>query len=130
MSGDLLPQRLDSILSFIEISVRQSAEFAADQAPDVVQQVLAWEFAYSLVWFVAGVLLAIAIVVAGVRGHRAIMAADMDREDTIFFHAMGGFLLLIPTLLSLMLIDSNIDWLQILISPKVYLLEYAATFLK
>jgi len=132
MTGDLLTQRLDSILSLLEGSVRQAGQFAVDQAPDLVQQLLAWSLIRSIILSLAFITLSVATALVAPRLWRIGMRRKSESE---YGTAGDGwfalcFILVGSSCLSFaMFIGGVLNCVQILIAPKVWLLEYAASFL-
>lgn len=131
-------QALEQIITDA-VSVR---EFVIEQTPDVVQQLLAWAFWSSLIEAVAPIVILIAIVIATIttlkklpRATKAEMIGN-SYDYTCGIHdmyfiptvAIGGF----STVISLVAVGCtfNITWLQILVAPKVWLLEYASQLVK
>ena len=58
--ADKLEERLDKYLDFLEKSLVDGTEFVKEQAPDVVEQYLAWEFWSSLGY--AGITLCVMVL--------------------------------------------------------------------
>lgn len=123
-----LSQRLESILSFLETSVKQGADFAVDQAPDVVNQLLAWRFSESLAMFLIGIVLAVTLVAVTVWIWRKFLKEEyIDVDDILFVVLLTAIVWLVMALPISFLI--SLDWLKIMIAPKLYLIEYAASFI-
>lgn len=128
MTGQLLTQRLDSILSFIETSARQSVAFAQDQAPDVVQQILAWAFWSNVI---PGVICAVyAVVYLSFLFTGLVRRWDWGHESPSPF-AATILIGLIPALISIVAGPITLfNVLKVCVSPKLYLIEYTASLLK
>lgn len=108
----------------------QVKDFVLDQAPEVIQQLLAWEMVSSLVCMIVGILLLASIpldVKIGIKAWKNYEKAPYNSMEASF----NGVLLacnivyIIPALV-FGIGSMNLTWLQILIAPKVFLLEYAA----
>ena len=115
-------------------------DFLAAEIPDVVQQLLIWHAIESFIWFFLGTLiLAVPWFVYwrwGGRGEPTEPKYGEARYEETFTHGYDGrvsgeaadlFALLsgVTKLAGLALILGNLEWLQILVAPKLYLLEYA-----
>ena len=100
----------------------KAIDFAAEQAPDLVNQLLLWHGVKSAIVFT----LLAAVVVFTCVCYCKFWAHAKTFEDPYFSRAILGLLALtcIVTLTGGM--SNSIDWLQILIAPKLYLMEYAA----
>lgn len=128
MDNEILTQRLDSILSLLESSAKTAGNFAAEQAPEVIQQLLQWKFTISLIIFCVGIFLIIASLVATYKiffYYKEKNKGSYD-EGAEFF----SLSILFGVLVGAILLSNSIDWLQIWIAPKLYLLEYASSLLK
>lgn len=151
-----LQNTANEVLRGILENAASAKEFLLEQAPDVVNQLLWWKGVESAIYFLILVALAVIplISIRRINNHiltrrkEAIEARKNkepwtcfqgDARSSIASHefdiAVGvpswlGFLLLIPSLIFTCIALDNIDWLQILIAPKLYLLEYAASLVK
>ena len=125
MENAQLTQRLDSILAFLEESLKAGTEFAVEQAPDVVNQLLAWKFTVSLITFSTAGLVFVGTCYGLYRLWKWGLGPNGDHD------VVGGAtcFALFPLSVSFMVLIFNLDWLKIWIAPKVYLLEYAASLL-
>ncbi len=55
--GDInVAEKLNSILSWVEETAKTAEAFAIEQTPLYIQELLAWNFWYSLIWFSVGVI--------------------------------------------------------------------------
>lgn len=111
-------------------AIDKGVDFALEQSPDVIQQLLVWNATLSAISMLAFVLLAIAWIVAEIKLFNKLKKEEqLDDIDAIFFvYIAGGLARIIPTLAISHLF--SLTWLKILIAPKLYLLEYAATLIK
>ena len=98
-------------------------EFAVAQLPELVQQALNWYFAYGLIQFVAGVALAIFVIVVDVKLFKQALKTESD--DVLF--GVYGVLGMIPRITAWVVVFNlvNFQWLKILIAPKLWLVEFA-----
>jgi hypothetical protein len=105
-----------------------AADFAIAQAPEVVEQLLRWKMCHSLLVFV-GLIGLFALMTYGV--YKYVISADGPSYDGT---AEVMIIVLYP-MVSLFLLCAGsvahaLDWLQILIAPKLYLIEYVARLAK
>ncbi len=114
---ETLNQALKEILDAIIVT----KDFVIEQAPDVVQQLLAWRFTISLVGFVVLLLIFVVIWVISF-----FIRKNVDDGDEIFVIAIAGFASAIP----LVLLPLVCDWLKILIAPKLFIIEYIMGMIK
>lgn len=128
--------------------VDAAVDFSQAQIPDVVEQLLMWHMVESLIFFTIGVVICASMAPFFKIAKRAKSNAVEDRKNkepwTIFREGsnetsheydfiVSPFLMLIsflPIIPGFILIAPNLDWLKILIAPKLYLLEYAASLVK
>ena len=118
-----------------------AAAFLAAEIPDVIQQLLVWHAIESLIWFFLGVLLLAAPWFVycrwGGRGEPAEPAHSGEaryrgtlthscygrvNEDALFAFILVGTT---ATIIGVTLTMVSLDWIKILVAPKLYLFEYA-----
>lgn len=110
-----------------------ATEFLKQEIPDVIKQLLLWEFTYYLLLFVGGIvvmglcLYVIYKAFAAVKKHGAF---SKDGEPVFFLPLVAttaaAFVFstwIYPQLL-------NLVWLKIWLAPKLYLIQYAANLIK
>jgi len=128
-----LQDKLASILGFLETSVQSAQQFAVDQAPDIVQQLLRWDFVESLTFFIIGVILLVISCRAIWLAHKKIMASEdcmmQDFDEKMIAHLILALIAMLPVVIGTAL-ATNLNWLKIWIAPKVYLLEYVSSLVK
>tara|TARA_R110000850_G_scaffold266977_6_gene397745 strand:- start:2594 stop:2992 length:399 start_codon:yes stop_codon:yes gene_type:complete len=106
-------------------AVEAAAEFLNQQSPEVIEQLLRWNFAKSLIFFVLYAGLAVlALTVTCVLARKA-GELEKDKDDAEVT-AAALFLYPFVVVVLLALAVKSLDWMQILIAEKVWLLEYAA----
>ena len=105
------------------------------QAPEVIEQLLLWNGIESFITFLFSILVLttplIHYKVVNNIFHKLKVENMKDNESTGFYFisVLSGLMILIA---SIVISTSyfNITWLKIWISPKVYLIEYFANFIK
>lgn len=130
----------ESVAGDITNATGTALDFLATEIPDVVQQLLIWHALESFIWFFPGTLiLATPWFVYwkwGGRGEPTEPKYGETRYVETLTHGYDGhisqdalFALLLcgamATLVGLAVTLSNLDWIKILVAPKLYLLEYA-----
>lgn len=106
-------------------------DFAQSELPDVVQQALAWHFAYSIIMSSLGILIILAyisLMLWAKKKHDASKDYSV-REGWLMFIIFGGMIAGAFTLMISAAII-NLQWLKIWIAPKLWLIEYAAKLVK
>jgi hypothetical protein len=107
-------------------AIDRGVSFFSEQIPDVIQQLLYWKVTESLSYCVFGVLLFCFMLFLDYRIFIAVKKTE-DDEVLVLGWGMLGSLVRIAYIIPIHMI--NFTWLQIWITPKVFLLEYAHTFL-
>lgn len=129
-----LQERLASVVGFLETSVQSASQFAIEQAPDIIQQLLRWKLVSNSIEVVAAIVLAIAIIKFGkhlvAKGEGIQKASERwscDGEGYIFI----GYIMMVVSLGAFLIgFGDFLSVVQILIAPKIYLLEYASSLIK
>ena len=112
---------VDSIQKTQE-GIGMAVDFAVDQAPDVIQQMLYWHATSSFLSMLLSIIvLCISIKLFLKANHEKWY---VDDEDSWLSVCIGGAA---ASFISVIVICNNMDWLQILIAPKLWLIEYAAS---
>jgi len=121
--------------------------FLQKETPEVIQQLFLWDFISTLIWFVIGATLLTSfwIIISrrvkvglpkepSYKGGTDIFQETWSHDaygdiktDIEGFCWIGGFLI---HLLSLLIMSVSTGWLKILITPKLYLFEYAVSIVK
>lgn len=130
----------ESVAGDITNATGTALDFLAAEIPDVIQQLLVWHAIESFIWFFLGLLLLASPWLAywkwggqgepaepryGEARYKETLTHGYDgriSQDALFALTLCG---VIATLLGLVLSMGNLDWLKILVAPKLYLLEYA-----
>lgn len=129
--NDELQKALAAILTKTTQAAEAGVSFLSQQLPEVIQQLLIWKAVESGIVFV--VLLVVAIVTAKLsmdkvkEGRAYKPKSHYDDASHIYaFAFLWGSIAVGAGLL----LTSALAWLQILVAPKVYLIEYAASLAK
>lgn len=125
-----LEKSLVTILDKTIVGVEQGVAFLSSEIPDVVRQLLLWHGMKNLIFFLVGLVMiaSSAYIIKYASMLRKKDEFDWDNEgyllQQIFYY---GLSLLI---FGLSFIGLNIEWIQVWIAPKVWLIEYAASLVK
>lgn len=139
---------LEKVINNAVASMEGVAEFAQEQLPDLIQQLLMWKMAESLIVAIFPLSLSIFFSVVFFKVVMKILNSSESRDNdncapyvpnfwwgTHGLSPVAGLIISVLifaciVIFSLTLVTINIDWLYIMIAPKVYLLEYAAELVK
>ena len=135
----------ESVAGGISQATGDATAFLVAEIPDVIQQLLIWHAIESLIWFLPGIFLLAAPWFAywkwGGRGEPTEPKYGEARYvETLTHNRLGevdgdGMLALTiggtgATMVGGTLALTNLEWLMILVAPKLYLLEYARVLLR
>ena len=137
----------ESVAGGISQATGDATAFLVAEIPDVIQQLLVWHAIESLIWFLLGTLiLASPWFVYWRWGGRGEPTGETDYngdfryKKTLTHHRDGdinqdGALALTlggvgATIAGFLLTMNSLEWLQILVAPKLYLLEYAREIIR
>jgi hypothetical protein len=124
--NEQLQQALLAILTQTVDAVKAGTTFLMAQLPDVIQQLLIWKATQSAIW--CGFWLLMSVIILLIIRHYWKPREYYDG----YWDTLGPFGIF-PFIFCLnfaMIAMTNYEWLQILIAPKIYLIEYAASLVK
>ena len=133
---DTANNALVKLINLATDGVNGAIEFSKQQIPDVIHQLLVWNLVKSLLIFGIGVMLILIPIFIGLS---ILRAYKQKREDTLWLNYCNDlspmavvtiFVSFFSLFLGIIISVNNMDWLQIWLAPKVYLIQYAATLLK
>lgn len=133
--NETLQQALVSIITKVTSSIDTSVTFLSQQIPDVIQQLLVYNFWMSIIQFTIAMIIFIILVTLDVKLGIWLYKTAKESESysnwdifTIGYCALGSIIRSIY----LVLITSvgSLTWIQIWLAPKLYLMEYAAKLVK
>jgi hypothetical protein len=135
--NETLQIALADILTKAVSTVETAGVFLKAEMPEVVRQLLAWKFAVSLIGFC---LPYVAILIAGCVFARALKKPNIPCSygGTKWGDAKGACLIVPCVFTGIMLLASMcscfegpcLDWLQITVAPRIFLIEYASQLVK
>lgn len=128
--NDELNTALAELIYKATAGVEDAVGFLSAELPDVINQLLTWKLIESLLGFGLGVLFLIVpyLVYRLIRKLCGYDELPEYMQDNINIPA----LVFIPVLfiVGVIVASCNLTWLQILIAPKLFLIEYASTLIK
>ena len=132
--NDKLQQSLSQILEQAVSGVQAGVSLLSAELPDVIHQLLMWKMIESLIWCIGGIAFTVVAIRLFVKNSGRGKEVGLKYKPTLTHDEQGNLAewspaLLIPLAIIaiIAIITINITWLQILIAPKVYLIEYAAS---
>lgn len=108
--------------------IDSAVSFSQAQIPDVVHQLLVWNFALSILLTILGMISFCATQYVSWR-----IFKKLKKEwagDELFEHPEAMIIGVIYMLTFSPLAWVSLDWLKIWLAPKLYLIEYAASLVK
>lgn len=126
---EYLLQELKGLVELTREGLAKGAEILQVQAPEVVRQLFRWEFTISLI----GCLLFIGILTATIILLVKEIGKTKEDNSYSFFDDPGpyAFPFMVGGIISLFsLLFINLNWLKILVAPKLFLIEYLSGLIK
>jgi len=131
--NEQLQLELTKIITNINSGVTTLWDFLGDQTPDIVSQLLMWYCTLSALWCIISVCLFILAIIAFIKLRRwAKGFVKQYKDDHNGYNGDSETAYVVPFVVIIVLgflslLSFSIEWLQILIAPKVWLLEYITT---
>lgn len=134
-----LQQAVAALINKAVGGVEATTEFLSGELPDYIYQLLMWYGISSLVQAVFGVVLLFYTVHYTKKLGKCIYKGLQEKKEwawdgkhTTFGYVVSWFGLAITAFIAFLVAISNIniEWLQIWIAPKVWLVDYAAEMVK
>lgn len=112
-------------------ATEKGVEFAIEQTPDLIQQALYWHATFSVLEMLCALVIIGVAIKLDFMQYRWICAQDKQCWDQEWLglylgNLIGHGLLVFVPVTALW----SLDWLKILIAPKLWLLEYAVSLAK
>ena len=122
-----LQNALVEILNRAISGIDSSVAFMQAELPDVISQLLTWYAVKSATYSLFGILIIITYLVGWKMWIKRCENNSIS-PDVIELFAFPALLGMLPFLTAVCMID--LQWLQIWIAPKIWLMEYAAELVK
>jgi len=126
VSSDKLQNAIAGLIEKTTTTLGDGVSFLSTQLPDVIRQLLYWKATESLASCITGIILLCTFIFIDYKIFKLIKKS-LEQEDLIWGWGLFGTFFRAIYFVPLGMI--NFKWLQIWIAPKVFLIEYAHTFL-
>lgn len=127
--NEQLQTALLEIITKVTKGVDASVDFLSAEIPDVVHQLLMWYAVKGAVLCVIGVAVVVMWVIVEMKVVKHLKAEQADHDVWFLgYIVLGSVARLVPFFSALTTI--NLDWLQIWIAPKIWLIEYVSSLAK
>lgn len=108
----------------------KAIDFASEQIPDIITQLLKWEFVYHLIWAAAYSLITLAILIAAAKLFKATKSSNWE-DETIFFTRLATVIMVL--IASCFIFFGTVSHVavcaKVYYAPKVFLIEYCSDLL-
>ena len=121
----ILEQYLAKVGEKVLTVADKGMELAAEQVPDYIQQLLMWYGIRQFIVFVVSIAFMIGVVVAAYKWVKWIRTDGFDEEGEFKYILYTIFWLTEAFVFVVAISNINLEWLQIWLAPKVWLIEYA-----
>lgn len=131
--NEALQKTVNSALVDLISNATKAKDFLVEQIPDVIQQLLRWNFykyltyeILSILWISVTLYIWLHFADKYIKNEKSKSYASED--DYAMVYLLGGMswaVINVPSFVNL-----NITWLQIWIAPKIYLIEYCSNLAK
>ena len=123
-----LQKALADLINGAIVSVDKAGGFIKAELPEYITQLLAWYGIYNFILFCIGILIFGLLVYGNWKQVKMLCQKDDDWFDEYGFALIANILQVFPIIGAGTLL--NLQWLQIWIAPKVWLIEYAMKAVK
>jgi hypothetical protein len=120
-----LENKLLDILNWVDGTTKPSVDFIVEQTPLFIQELLTYNFYFSLTLFILSFLGAVGSILAL---YKIIKYLSKTNNAELFPPLV--ILLILPFTISIIGISHNLDWFKIKMAPRVYVVDYLRTELK
>ena len=126
--NETLQKALTELVEKSMEGMNSTVNFLQAEIPEVLKQLLMWHGVSNFIYFILGIFMAICLIILDVI---IIRKGIKDRwDDELWMIATIGGAILNVIIISISSILINMQWLQIWIAPKVWLIEYASKLIK
>jgi len=130
--NEKLSNALAELIQTTLSGVDATKDFFVSELPDVIQQLLMWHGAYSLILFILPLVIFPFVIFFALKIPKNLGEPNGygDSIPTAKGWVYVGLEALTGILFIASLLSINLQWLQIWIAPKVWLIEYAGKLIK
>ena len=122
-------QQLAEILKKGLEAAEKTGDFVVEQAPDLIQQLIVWKTCE----YIFLIIISIAFMFSLYKWHKSAMKRYDDFSDfcnEIESFIYGVYAIVVILIFGIALFTSFFNLIQILLAPKIWLIEYAANLIK
>jgi hypothetical protein len=107
--------------------IEKAIDFAKEQIPDIIAQLLKWEFAYHLIWAMVYLgLCGFLVWVAKKCFVKGKLEGGTSRDDGVFCYGVGFVVLICAWCFLIPSIRNASTCIKIGVAPKIFLIEYCS----
>jgi hypothetical protein len=122
-------QQLAEILKKGLEAAEKTGNFVVEQAPDLIQQLIVWKTCE----YIFLIIISIAFIFSVYKWHKSAMKRyddfiDFCNEIESFIY--GAYAIVVIVIFGIALFQSFFNLIQILLAPKIWLIEYASQLIK
>lgn len=127
--NEQLQKALAELIGKASNGIEASVSFLSSEIPDVISQLLSWYAVKSATLTILGLLMCVTWFFVEKAILSKLKKEDVELFDVAMFYGLlGCFIRIIPFIALTKMI--SLDWLQIWIAPKIWLIEYASQLAK
>ena len=122
-------QQLAEILKKGLEAAEKTGNFVVEQAPDLIQQLIVWKMCE----YIFLIIISIAFIFSLYKWHKSVMKRYDNYDnfrDKIESFIYGVYAIAVILIFGIALFQSFFNLFQILLAPKIWLIEYASQLIK
>ena len=126
-------QALAKIIERTMSGIDATITFLSEQLPDVIHQLLVWKMVYSMLTDIGVIAVVAGYVYVNYLVYKWVStSASVYDRDRLGWHIGHLFVCVLLSMVMISWTMTHFDfvWLQILVAPKIYLIEYGASLIK
>jgi membrane-associated HD superfamily phosphohydrolase len=131
--ADNMNRALGLLIDKVSSGMDAATSFLAEQIPDVLHQLLLYNFVVNLLWTILGTVILIVVVVLWfLFVKEAVKKYDEEEDDDyisgIVITTIIGIVICFADIYGIL--SDHFGWLEIWLAPKIWLIEYATQLIK
>jgi membrane-associated HD superfamily phosphohydrolase len=131
--ADNMNRALGLLIDKVSSGMDAATSFLAEQIPDVLHQLLLYNFVVNLLWTILGTVILVGIIVVWILFVKEAVKKYDETEDDDYISGI-----IITTIIGLVIgvadifgiLSDHFGWLEIWLAPKIWLIEYATQLIK